>query len=66
MTGLRCTKDCYHSDGSRSFTKGEYYETGKVIHNKASLIDAVTTNDQGESHIIGTFWRHFRVLKTRR
>ena len=59
MQTIISTKDLFN--GGRCFTKGKEYTTNKILKNNASLIDAKVVNDKGESHIIGSWWRNFRI-----
>lgn len=59
-TTIICTKDLYN--GGRCFTKGNAYEVSGRIATAAGLMDKMTTNDMGEAHIIGNFWRNFKIV----
>jgi len=52
-------KDLYN--GGKCFTKGQEYELNKVVHNQYELIDTTVTNDLGEPHIIGMYWKQFKI-----
>jgi len=54
-TRVKCKKDLFHSDGSKSFTKGEVYE-GNICN---VLENLRVENDQGEPHKIGNWSKHF-------
>ena len=62
VTTIRAKKDLYN--GGKCFTKGrEYTITGwNKIKTKAGLMEAQTTNDQNEPHIIGSWWREFTII----
>lgn len=45
------------------FTEGNLYEVSGHIQITASLMDKMTTNNMGEDHIIGSFWREFTIVK---
>ena len=60
-TVVRCNKDLYHSDGSKSFSKGQEY-SGNICNVIANLH---VTNNQGEEHKIGENWaKHFTKVRT--
>lgn len=60
-TKIIAKKDLYN--GGLCFTKGrEYFVTG-YIENTYQLMQKMTTNDQGEGHIIGNFHKHFKIVK---
>ena len=63
MTTIVAKKNLVHQDGTQSFTKGKSYVVKAYVYNEASLIDKMTTNDQGHAHIIGSFWRDFKIVK---
>lgn len=62
---IKATKDMFNA--GKCFTKGETYEiinmhqthTPKV---NAGLIDKQVINDQGEKHLIGSWWRNFKLI----
>jgi hypothetical protein len=56
----KALKDLYNA--GKCFTKGKEYEVG-YAYNNASLIDTTVTNDLGEPHIIGMWWRNFELVK---
>ena len=60
MTTIKCNKDLYN--GGLFFSKGKEYKVPRRIHNEATLMDAKTTNDLGEQHLIGSWWRHFTII----
>ncbi len=59
-TTIECKKDLYNA--GKCFTKGRQYEVNKKIHQESSLMELSTINDMGEPHIIGSFWRHFKIV----
>lgn len=61
-TRIKATKDLYHGDGTRSFTKGNEYIVRNVSQ-PYELIEATATNDQGEPHKISLWYKHFKILK---
>jgi hypothetical protein len=56
----KALKDLYNK--GKCFTKGREYEVGQV-YNNASLIDKTVVNDLCEPHIIGMWWRNFKLVK---
>lgn len=61
MTTIKAKKNLYNN--GKCFTKGKEYTVSGNITNTASLMERVTTNDQGEPHIIGSWWRDFKIVK---
>lgn len=59
-TTIKATKNMFNA--GLCFTKGKEYVINKQLHNEASLIDIKTTNDQGEPHNIGGWWRNFKIV----
>lgn len=60
-TYVQCTKDLYHNDGTKSFSKGVTY-SGHICNVIENL---EVTNNQGEPHRIGSLWaKHFRKIKS--
>lgn len=62
MTTIKAKKDLYNK--GKCFTKGKTYGVNRDMTTEASLMDMQTINDQGEPHIIGTFWRDFIIVKS--
>ena len=60
MTTIKATKNLFNA--GQCFTKGKIYTTAKDCKTEAGLMEAQTTNDQGQPHIIGSFWRHFKIV----
>jgi len=61
-TIIKAKKDLHN--GGLCFTKGKQYEIiGWPIHNQSDLIDAKVTNDMGQPHIIGMWWKSFKIVK---
>jgi hypothetical protein len=60
-TIIRAKKDL-HNDG-KCFTKDQEYKVSKDVTQASGLMEAITTNDQNEQHIIGSWWRHFKIVK---
>lgn len=60
-TEIKAKKNLYNQ--GKCFTKGRsYFVNGSVI-NEAGLMDKITTNDMGEAHKIGSFWRDFEIVE---
>ena len=58
-TTVKCNKTLFHEDGSESFTKGNEY-SGRIFNIMENL---TVTNDQGNSHRIGNWDKHFKFLR---
>lgn len=63
MAIIQAKKDLYN--GGKCFTKGSVYIVKADVLNEASLIDRSVINDLGEHHIIGMWWREFKIIKTK-
>jgi len=61
MTTIKAKKDLYNN--GKCFTKGKTYQVQREVSTEAGLMDLQTINDQGQPHIIGTFWRDFKIVK---
>ncbi len=61
MTTIKAKKDLYN-DG-KCFTKGREYTTQANVKTEAGLMDIQVTNDQGQPHNIGSWWRNFTITK---
>jgi hypothetical protein len=61
ITTIKAKKDLYNM--GKCFTKGKKYTVNGHIKTEAGLMEARTINDQGEPHIIGSFWRNFVIVK---
>lgn len=61
-TKIKANKDLYNM--GKCFTKGREYQLigGRTVKTESGLMEAMTTNDQGEAHIIGSFWRNFKIV----
>jgi hypothetical protein len=59
-TTIKATKDLYNT--GKCFTKGKTYEVQGTVNMAASLMDKQTINDLGEPHLIGSFWRNFKIV----
>jgi len=58
-TTIKAKKDLYNA--GKCFTKGKVYEVPKLVKTEAGLMDAQVINDNGEPHIIGSWWREFKI-----
>jgi len=54
-TTIKCKKTLFHTDGSESFTKGKEY-SGHICN---VLENLMVTNNQGETHKLGIWAKHF-------
>ncbi len=61
ITIIQAKKDLFNA--GKCFTKGEEYEVNGQIKTEAGLMDAQTTNDMGEPHLIGGWWRNFKIVR---
>jgi len=61
-TTIRAKKDLYNN--GKCFTKGREYKLvgGRIVKTEAGLMEAMTTNDNKEAHIIGSWWRNFEIV----
>ena len=59
-TTIKAKKDLYN-DG-KCFTKGHEYTVNKRVKTEAGLMEAMTINDQNEPHLIGSWWREFKIV----
>ena len=55
------TKDLYNN--GKCFTKGKDYHVENPITTEANLMERIVTNDMGEPHIIGRWWRDFEIVE---
>ena len=57
---IKCDKDLVNSFGHKDFTKDkEYLLEGYEITEKA----AVVSDDEGCRHILGMWYKHFKIVK---
>ena len=61
ITIISPKKDLYNA--GKCFTAGKEYEVNKLIQTPASLMDVEIVNDQGQRHIIGSWWREFEIIE---
>ena len=63
MTIIKAKKNLFDNDG-KCFTKNKEYivKFDRPINTEASLMEAMVTNDFGEPHIIGNYWRDFIIV----
>lgn len=59
-TTIKCKKDLFN--GGKCFSKGKEYTINKIIHTEASLMELTTINDMGQPHVIGSWWRNFKIV----
>lgn len=59
-TTIKAKKDLYNS--GKCFTKGKEYETYRPVKTEAGLMEMQVINDKGEPHIIGSWWREFKIV----
>ena len=60
-TIIQAKKNLYNA--GKCFTKGKEYEVNKPIKMAASLMETQVTNDQNQTHIIGSWWRDFEIVE---
>jgi len=63
MTTIKAKKNLYNG-GRKAFTKGKEYKLigDRTVKTEAGLMEAMTTNDDNEPHIVGSFWRDFKIV----
>lgn len=61
---IKAKEDLFNN--GKCFTKDKTYtvETGRNITTEASLMECQTINDLGEKHLIGSWWRSFKLVKS--
>jgi len=59
-TTIKATKNLFNH--GQCFTKGHLYEVDGLVKTAAGLMDRQATNDLGEPHQIGTWWRNFTII----
>ncbi len=60
MTTIKAKKDLYN--GGKCFTKGKTYTVNQDVKTEAGLMEARTINDMDQTHIIGSWWRNFKIV----
>lgn len=61
-TIIKAKKDLFNK--GKCFSKGkEYTIPNRQINTEAGLMEARTVNDLNEPHIIGDFWRNFKIVR---
>ena len=60
MTTIKAKSDLYNK--GKCFTQGKEYQVQKDVKTPAGLMEAQTINDQGEPHLIGSWWREFEII----
>ena len=62
MTTIKAKKDLYNN--GKCFTKGKEYKTvsDRTVKTESGLMEVMVTNDQGEAHVIGSWWRDFKIV----
>ncbi len=59
-TIIMATEDLYN--GGKCFSKYQTYVVKGDIQTEASLMEKETLNDQYQKHIIGSWWRNFKIV----
>ena len=60
-TEIICISDSLFN-GGKCFTKGKKYIVNGHIKSVAGLMEKEVINDMGEPHIIGSWWRNFKIV----
>ena len=60
MTTITPKKDLFN--GGQCFTKGKEYTVSQDVKTEAGLMEITVTNDQGQPHKIGSWWRDFEIV----
>lgn len=60
-TIIKTKNDLYNGD--KCFTKGKEYTINREVKTEAGLMDIRLTNDLGQPHIIGSWWRQFKIVR---
>lgn len=60
-TTILAKKDLYN--GGKCFTKGRSYTINRQVKTEAGLMESMTTNDLGQPHTIGSWWRSFTIVR---
>jgi hypothetical protein len=64
ITHIKAKKDLYNA--GLCFKKGNIYELPQPVQTLAGLMEMTIDNDLGQPHIIGSFWRDFTGIKSKR
>ena len=59
-TKIKAKKDLFNH--GKCFTKENIYTVDGIVSINAGLMEKTTINDQGEKHIIGSWWREFTII----
>lgn len=62
MKYAKAKKTLYNN--GQCFTKDKVYELPKDVKTEAGLMETRVINDRGEPHIIGSWWREFKLVKS--
>lgn len=65
-TIIEAKRDMYNTGKKKCFSKGVIYTVNKIVTTEAGLMEAQTTNDMNEPHVIGSWWRDFEIVKVNR
>lgn len=60
-TIIKAKKDLYNGD--KCFAKGKEYTINREVKTEAGLIDIRLNNDLGQPHIIGSWWKNFKIVR---
>lgn len=60
MTIIKAKKTLYNK--GQCFTKGKEYTVNTDIKTEAGLMETIVTNDLGQPHRIGSWWRDFKIV----
>ena len=63
QTIIEAKKDLYNL--GKCFVKGEHYTVNGYITNAAGLMEKYTTNELNEMHLIGSWWREFKIISNK-
>jgi len=60
-TRIKAKKDLYNA--GKCFIKGEIYIVSGNVNTEAGLMEKQTINDLDQPHVIGSWWRDFKIVK---
>lgn len=60
-TRIKAKKDLFNA--GKCFTKGDVYIVQGNVTSEAGLMDKQTINDLDQPHIIGSWWKEFKIVK---